>query len=86
MNYIRKHWRGELSLPISFWINFVLLNIGIRVFEAWLTDYSPFENPVTFSRLLILYVILALAIIYPWQIIGLWRACNRHIAELGKSF
>ena len=26
MNYIRKHWRGELSLAVSFWVNFGLLN------------------------------------------------------------
>ncbi len=86
MNYIRKHWRGELSLPVSFWINFVLLNIGLQVFDAWLTDYSPFEHPVTLSRLSIIYLILALAIIYPWQIIGLWRTCNRHMAEHRRRF
>ena len=86
MNYIRKHCRGELSLPVSFWINFVLLNIGIRVFEAWLGDYSPFEHPVTASRVSIIYLIVALALLYPWQIIGLWRACNRHAAERERGF
>src|SRR6516225_6094339 len=29
-SYIARHWRGELSLPRSYWINGVLLNIGLQ--------------------------------------------------------
>ncbi len=73
MNYIRKHWRGELSLVTAFWINVFLFNLAIRFLEIGLTEYPPADNPVTASRITIIYVILAVAIIYPWQIIGLWR-------------
>lgn len=31
MGYIRKHWRGELPLGISFWVNITLLNIVFNV-------------------------------------------------------
>ncbi|PSJ16106.1 hypothetical protein [Nitrosomonas supralitoralis] len=81
MAYILKHWRGELSLAISFWINVFLINIGMRIFEVWLTESSPIENPVLASQVVITYVFVTLAIVFPWQIIGLWRAANRHAEE-----
>lgn len=86
MAYILKHWRGELSLAISFWVNVFLINIGIRIFEVWLTEAPPIENPVLASQFTITYVFLALAIVYPWQIIGLWRSANRHVEETKKGF
>jgi hypothetical protein len=84
--YILRHWRGELSLAISFWVNVFLINIGIRIFEAWLTEAPPIENPVLASQFTITYVFLSLAIVYPWRIIGLWRSANRHIEETKKRF
>ncbi len=84
--YILKHWRGELSLAISFWVNVFLINIGIRLFETWLTEASPIENPVVASQVTITYVFVALAIVCPWQIIGLWRSANRHVEATKKGF
>lgn len=85
MAYFKKHWRGELSLAISFWINVFLINIGIRIFEMWLTEVSPIENPVVASQVRIAYVFIALGIVYPWQIIGLWRSANRHVTVTKKA-
>ncbi len=28
VNYIKRHWRGDLSLPVSHWVNGWLLGIG----------------------------------------------------------
>ncbi len=83
--YIKKHWRGELSLAISFWVNAFLVNIGIRVFEAWLTEASPIENPVAASQVTIAYLFVVLILIYPWQIIGLWRSANKHSEATKKA-
>lgn len=83
MNYIRRHWRGELSLAVSFWVNVFLLNVFIRTLETWLTQSPPIEHPQTAARVTLIYVIAALAIVYPWQVLGLWRACLRHIAQTG---
>lgn len=86
MNYIRKHWRGELSLATAFWINVFLLNIGVRLLQIGLNENPSIENPVTASRIAIIYLFLAITIIYPWQIIGLWRTCNHHITTHGRHF
>lgn len=85
MNYIRKHWRGELSLAISFWFNFCLINIIIVFLSKWFDQSSPINHPVISARVSIIIVIIAL-FIYAWQIVGLWRACNRHVAVNGRAF
>lgn len=86
LKYIRKHWRGELSMALSLWINVFLINICIRLFEKWLRDARPIENPVVASQVTMVYVFIAVAIIYPWQIVGLWRSSNRHIEETKTRF
>jgi len=83
--YIGKHWRGQLSLATSFWINLFLINMGIQLFNKWL-ETSPIENPVNSSQVFIIYSFVAIAIVYPWQIIGLWRSANRHAKETKKVF
>ena len=86
MNYIRKHWRGELSLSVSFWINLVLFNVAIMLLNAFFLYGGIIENPVIFARVVIIFSAFAFLIIYPWQIIGLWRSCNNHIEKRGKRF
>jgi len=86
LSYILRHWRGEHSLAKSFWVNVLLINMCIRIFEVWLTEASPIENPVVASQVTITYVFVALAIVYPWQIVGLWRSASRHVEETQKGF
>ena len=84
-NYIQKHWRGELTLGVSFWINVFFLNIFIRAFEAWLPNNDFITHPVIAARVSIIYSTFAVCIVYPWQIVGLWRACKNHIDLTGKK-
>ncbi len=86
VNYIRKHWRGELSLAVSFWINLFLLNIAVILLIVFFSSSGIIENPVIAARVVIIFSAFALLIIYPWQIIGLWRSCNNHIEKSGKRF
>ena len=84
MAYIGKHWRGEFSLAISFWVNYYLFNAAIEIFWTWFRIAPPIKNPVVVSRILIIHFCIWLAIVYPWQIIGVWRSANRHIQETEK--
>jgi ATP-dependent protease ClpP protease subunit len=86
VNYIRKHWRGELSLAVSYWINLVLLNIAVTLLSVFFSSGGIIENPVIAARVVIILCAFNLLIIYPWQIIGLWRSCGNHIEESGKRF
>ena len=86
MSYIRKHWRGELSLGVSFWVNLVLLNVGIKLLVLLFPYSRIIENPVSTARLVIIFGAFAFLIVCPWQIIGLWRSCNNHIEKSGRRF
>ena len=84
MNYLKKHWRGEYSLATSFWLNTFVLNLVIQVMRVWLTTTDQIEHPVIGARTALGFAIFAIGVVYPWQIVGLWRASTRHIAE-GKK-
>ena len=45
-----------------------------------------FKNPVINARVVIIFGAFVCLVVYPWQIIGLWRSCNRHIEVYGKRF
>lgn len=84
VGYIRKHWRGELNLDVSFWINVFLVNLVLKLGEPLSVEFI--HNPVTTARVTIIYSVFVITILYPWQIIGLWRSCNSHIEIYGKRF
>lgn len=86
IRYFQKHWRGELSLPVSFWVNLFLVNVFLNFFIAWLGHDIFIKNPVILARFFTISCALELLFIYPWQIIGLWRSCKRYIRISGKTF
>jgi hypothetical protein len=77
-SYIVRHWRGELPLPVSYWINSTLLSIGVL---ALLTG-APWREYVDQSPRLYSAAIAGiwslLAVITIWQIVGTWRAANAY--------
>lgn len=81
--YVRRHWTGKLSLSISFWINFFLLYIVLALLERFLLlPYllAPLRlNPLTVSYSVAIFSIVVRLIIYPWQIVGVIRACEKSI-------
>ena len=78
INYIGKHWRGELSLGMAFGVNVLLLNFTIASLGIFI-DLN--FHPITISRYVIAQNSVSFLIIYPWQFVGLWRTCNRSIAD-----
>ena len=84
VSYIRKHWRGELPLAVSFWINLISLNLAL-MFLNWLAQNSIIEHPQVKYQIFAIYSSVKFALIYPWQFIGLWRACNRYVKQSGKG-
>jgi hypothetical protein len=92
MNYIPKHWRGELSLPISFWVNGIAVsallamvdNIGDKVVELYLlVRLSPFYDPTLYNSLAsegswLLAAIMIWPAVSIWQVVGIWRSATRY--------
>jgi len=83
MDYIRTHWRGNQSLVWSFWVNLVALRIAILFCEHF--THPPFSDKSTTALVLtVAYFIVFQLIVYPWQILGLIRACDRYLVERGS--
>jgi hypothetical protein len=78
MNYIKKHWRGKCSLAVSFWINLVLINIVVSIPVYLLADPPSGMRMDDAMLFMVVYIIIATFVIYPWQIVGTWRAAENH--------
>lgn len=84
-SFIGKHWRGELSLPVSYWLIGFLGNIVVLVIvgatDLFFREYTPVAGLIftTTYWLSVLSVIL-------WQIVGVWRSSNNHVDRGGRQF
>ena len=80
LNYIRHHWRGDLSLGISFWINLVV--IGAALVGAEFLIKRPFvDHPQNFFYATAFCFLLFRVVVYPWQAMGVLRSCERALSE-----
>jgi len=68
--YFSRHWHGELSLAKSYWINFWFLSLVFTFILVFWMTLSINENPVFYSRTMLIIIAVIYLIIYPWQIIG----------------
>lgn len=78
-HYLRRHWRGELSLTRTFWLDCVLLNL---LCAFMLTALCLVLAGEPLDALLAACVLLAIIVLVPalwaWQLVGLWRCARRH--------
>jgi hypothetical protein len=87
-SYITRHWRGNLSLAVSYWVSGVLgtlaILLGFLLLGSWLKiepDGSPLIPAVTISA-----GWLFQAAVDVWWRIGVWRAAGNHSARRGRRF
>jgi hypothetical protein len=83
-NYFARHWRGELSLPVSYWLNGVLGGIAIGVVIAGLGIVIARQDN---AKWLAAFDDIWL-FIFPfttWQAAGVWRSATRY-KRSGRSF
>ena len=81
--YIVRHWRGDLSLAVSYWLSGLIVSvlipaIGILVI-AVLDDHTrqvELALFVGFRGFLIAAQV--------WLAVGIWRAASRHVARGGR--
>ena len=71
-NYLVRHWRGEISLLVSFWVNVVLLNVATRIVLAQLNPaLETIINPVLGFAVLVGSWVFSIALII-WQVMDLF--------------
>ena len=83
-SYFARHWRGELSLPVSYWVNsFLISAVFLMVIAIVPWDDFVSKSPKLYSVAIIaLWVVLAITTL--WQLVGTWRSADKYLNE-GKS-
>lgn len=85
-NYFIQHWRGELSLSISFWRNCVLVNLILSFLYA-VIEISIMESRLAQSTTIVVVLFFVFPfVIYVWQVVGLWRSSVRHELKTRRIF
>jgi hypothetical protein len=85
-NYIVRHWRGELSLPVSYWVNGILggLLVGIAIAAlVYVTNRQGEARPLLWLVASSATWILA-ALVTIWQAVGVWHSATRYRQNGGK--
>ena len=78
--YIISHWKGELSLPRSFWVNFIGLNLFLALVVGSLASTAQ-NYPIGVARATIITLVLSALVVYPWQLVGVWRSANQYVRQ-----
>ena len=85
-NYFTRHWRGALSLPVSYWLNNLLamaLVYALGLLLAVAMEGARGAGSTGIAGLLLAYTAATLAIA-TWQMVGVWRSASHHPARGGR--
>jgi GYF domain 2 len=87
-NYFARHWRGELSLPVSYWVNGFLGNVIAAIVVVLLSQGMDFKKE--FRPEIALVVITAIwatiLIVSVWQTVGVWRSATNYSNKNIRSY
>jgi len=86
-NFIAKHWRGEYSLGVSYWLFGFLVAIFIALLDVALGHFSDAMNLNTQKQgfMILAYYVASIAVAI-WQIVGVIRSASTHASRGGKQF
>ncbi len=73
MGYLKRHWKGENSLPFAYWVNLVLLGVLYNAILA----VPGFEKLLESLPAWIAFVIVTFSITI-WQMVGAWRSATNY--------
>lgn len=85
-NYLVCHWRGELSLPLAFWVNSVVVGfVLIFLLVQGVGQLEGLGASLQFIAAAMLFVLGAALALWLWGAVGTWRTCGRHRARGGRA-
>ena len=76
---IKNHWRGNLSLPISFWVNGSFTTVIVALLTLYVSDeldYSDLSEASWLLATLTLYCVSMVIVV--WSIVGIWRSATSY--------
>lgn len=84
-SYFVRHWRGELSLPLSYWINGWIATIAIIVAAEFATAFQPVDGTVA-AAVVLSFTWASIIAATVWQVVGTWRSAGKHTSRGGTRF
>lgn len=74
LRYLGEHFRGQLPLRISFWVNFIV--VAAILYAAGTALHETAAADSRFLDGLLIFLVFN-TLIYSWQVCGVWRASER---------
>lgn len=84
-DYVATHWRGDLSLGVSYWGNVVLPSVVMPIVMSALVDAIEQSDAglQMAAGMSLALLVLALAV-YVWGVVGAYRSSGKHVARGGS--
>lgn len=84
-SYIARHWRGELSLARSYWVNNLLLATPLALLLTGLMSWIGAKgDSLQVSAITVLAGMPLLLALNVWCLVGAWRAAANYLREHGS--
>lgn len=81
-NFVARNWRGEYSLVTSYWgfgfLGNILAGLVPVIAAAVFQSKGGYDPRAIFATMVTIWV--GVLGIVTWQLVGVWRSANRHIA------
>jgi hypothetical protein len=85
-NYFVRHWRGDLSLPVSYWINATLIAGLVPVPLVYLSSQVDQRvGSIQYASIMLMLIITVSISGTIWAIVGTWRSSNHHSMRGGSE-
>ncbi len=85
-NYFVRHWRGELPLPVSYWVNGSLVGVASVAFIAMVGIFEQTTlTPLRLAATTGLVMLTGSGLCSVWSVVGIWRAAGHHASRGGSK-
>jgi hypothetical protein len=78
-SYVARHWRGELTLSTSFWINCCFLSVALSFALLLVPDDPDWTRAPRLIAASMILMWLGLTAITAWQCVGTWRSAGYYV-------
>ena len=84
-SYFGRHWRGELSLPRSYWLNNFLVATPLAMLLTGLMSWISVKgDSLQVSAIVVLVGFPLLLSLDVWCLVGAWRSATHYLRDRGS--
>lgn len=83
-NYLARHWRGELPLPLAFWVNGTLLYLALKGLAYAAAAALSYSTPLSVIWAVVIGIPVVSIAFQVWSLVGIWRSAERYKAAGGE--